>query len=95
MELSQYRRKSLKSIINKGITDSISTVSPVVETVQIVKGIYLAQKTKFSSHTLQPEKGIFQSDVGSNLWHDVTPIAIVDPKSGNGREKHFGVCYSS
>ena len=32
------------------------------------------KKTCLLNHTLQPGEGIFQSDHGSSLWHDVTPI---------------------
>jgi len=35
--------------------------------------------------TLQSGQGIFQPDKGTDLWHEVTPISLVDPKKSGYR----------
>ncbi|TYS30975.1 2OG-Fe dioxygenase family protein [Bacillus pumilus] len=35
--------------------------------------------------TLQSGQGIFQPDKGTDLWHEVTPISLVDPKQSGYR----------
>ncbi|MEM5030552.1 2OG-Fe dioxygenase family protein [Priestia sp. WB3] len=35
--------------------------------------------------TLQSGQGIFQPDKGTDLWHEVTPISLVDPKHSGYR----------
>ena len=42
-------------------------------------------------HTLQPGEGLFQADVNSSLWHDVTPARLLDTKSSEvGVRNIFG-----
>ena len=40
-------------------------------------------------HELQPGEGIFQADMNSQLWHDVTPVRLRDPEV-NGARNIFG-----
>lgn len=39
---------------------------------------------------LQPGQGIFQMDAGSDLWHEVSPVAVDDP-SRDGHRMTFGI----
>ena len=42
-------------------------------------------------HTLQPGEGLFQADVNSSLWHDVTPARLLDIESSEvGVRNIFG-----
>ena len=37
------------------------------------------KRTKLFQAELQAGQGIFQADLGTELWHEVTPITVVDP----------------
>lgn len=48
------------------------------------------QKTILLEHTLQPGEGLFQADVGSPLWHDVTPVRRSESAQSSGIRSVLG-----
>ena len=49
------------------------------------------KETELLSHTLTVGTGIFQADTGSELWHDVTPIAPLSPTTGPAIRRTLGL----
>jgi hypothetical protein len=46
--------------------------------------------TRYLEATLSPGEGIFQADKGSPLWHDVTPITVIEGSRVQGIRNIFG-----
>lgn len=84
---NQVSSNSPEGIHQDGMDYIVSAL--VVDRNNIVGGksvIYGSDaSTPLVNITLQPGQGIFQPDKGTDLWHEVTPISLVNPQESGYR----------